>query len=227
MKNRILILIFFLSHFGLARALEKMEVTFKSDKNKSFVVYTFKQGGEEVADLCLIDPEKVFKFFSTESDSMFFKRRPFYTENHLDSLSKSKRLGALSCVIMADMKKTGLSFSFNYFWESLGIIVMADPYLKKSELINSAKSSSRYFFETKLRGKTLYCMIAFKQATNEKTAKQLVKSLNDFKNLDFKLIPISNFPIKLISYDNNKKTVIYESHDGHKYYSCLYISNKK
>lgn len=227
MKNRILILIFLLSHFVLARALERIEVTVKSDKNKSFVIYTFKQVGEEIANLCLINPDKVFKFFSFESDSMFFKRRPNYTEDHLDSLSKSKKLGAISCVIMADMKKTGLSFSLNYFWESLGIILIADPYLKRSGLISNTNSSSRYFFEANLNNKDLYCLIALRKSTDEKIAKQLIKSLNDFKNLNFKLIPISSFPIKLISYDNNKKTVIYESHNSHKYYSCLYISNKK
>lgn len=227
MKNKILIILLLLCHFGLARALEKIDITLKSDKNKSFIVYTYKQAGEEIADLCLIDPGKIFNFFSVESDSMFFKRRPYYTENHLDSLSRSKKLGPISCVIMADMKKTGLSFSFSYFWESIGIIVAADPYLVASELISPAKSSTRYFFEVTLNNKKLYCLIALKQATPEKAARQLITLLSDFKSLKFKLIPISNFPIKMLSYDNNKKIVIYESHNGHKYYSCLYISNKK
>jgi len=225
--KKILIILIFLGHCGLARALEKYELTLKSDKNKSFIIYEIKRSGEDIASFCLIDPEKVFRFFSTSSDPDFFKYDiKNHTENHIDSLSNTKKLGPPACVIMADLKKVGLSINFNYFFESLGILIYADPYIKRSSIISSKKINNRYFLETKVNNKSYYCLLVLKDASDEKNASKLIRVIKEFNALEFKLIPIVDFPIKLLSYDN-RKVAIYESHKGHAKYSCMFISNKR
>lgn len=228
MKHKILILLILLSHYGLARALEEnYQITLKSDKNKSFSLYNIKKNGEEVASFCVIDPGKVFKFFSIDDDPDFFScDLKNYTENHIDSLSQEKRFGPPSCVILADLKKTGLSINFSYFWESLGILFAADSHIKKAGIISSEKLNNRYFLEAIINNKNMYCLLVLKESCDKKTAYKLIKTIKEFGSINFKLIPIIDFPLKLISYDS-RKTVIYESKKGHAKYSCLFISSKR
>ncbi|MFZ4632123.1 MAG: hypothetical protein ACOYL8_02865 [Patescibacteria group bacterium] len=218
-----IILILLLLFFGRLYAAEEYEIVEKFDKNKSFIIYSIRQNNEELATLCLIDPMKNFKFYSEESDSSAFVS----IEENISSFAEKKYLGRANCAIFADfskIKKNKAQFNFSYFWESLGILIYAPPYIKKVGIINSADLANRYFIEISINDKEFYCLIAFKSSVKNDYAKKIVKKVGAFKKLDFKLIPIINFPLKLVSYENKKTTVIYESKKGHNKYSCLFLS---
>jgi len=140
-------------------------------------------------------------------------------------MCEKKKLGKPACAIMAKPKRSGISFNFHYFFESLGIILYAPPFLKGSDIIGKNNGERRFFFSTEVKGKSIYYLIEFSDSTDIKTAYAFVRKIKGFERVNIKLIPIKNFPLKLISYENGQAITIYESH-ANTNYSCMFLTNK-
>jgi hypothetical protein len=198
------------------------EISEKRDKDENFIFYNIKQNDDTVT-VCLIDSEKDFQFYSEESDP-----KPFANiEDNIRFLAKKKGLGQVNCLILADLsgvKSPGLQFNFSYFRESIGVIFLAPTYLKKAKIINPENLANRFFIELTINNKIFYCLIDFKTAVKKDYAKKIIKNIAIFEKMNFNLVPINNFPIKLVSYNNKRASTIYESKKGHRKYSCLYLS---
>jgi len=219
----ILTLLIFISFSALA---QKYELTKSSDPDKSFFFYFIKTDQKDIAKLCLIDSDKDFHFFSNQSDSLFFKKN---AEKKITALAKDKKIGKPLCVILADFEKTKNSKRFykGYFWESLGLIFAAPVYFREVNLIKTNKISKRFFLKIEINKKTYYSIMATESPMTIEEVKKIfiqIKELGLNKNI--KPIPLTDFPLKLISFNNEKAQTIYASDSVKGNYSCLFMAGK-
>jgi hypothetical protein len=212
--------------FSQALFAKNYEVTSGNDSGNGYSLSIIKDKGKEIAKFCLIDPERGFNFFSIESDSAFFSK----TEKDFFSFSLKKKLGQPVCVIMADFSTKVIvpkrDWSLGYFFNSLGILVFAPPYLKRAEILNPSQTSKRFFIETKIGEKKYYGLLVSDSLLEIKEAKELIRRVKGLRQFTGNPTPMLDFPIKLLSFDGKYTRTIYESHKRHKNYTCLFLTGK-
>ena len=223
MRSKILILIIL---FSQALFAKDYEVTPENDPGSGYSLSVIKDKGREIAQFCLIDPERGFNFFSIESDSAFFSK----TEKDFYNFSLKKKLGQPVCVIMADFSIKVVSpkrdWSLGYFFNSLGILVFAPSYLKRVDILCPSQIANRFFIETKIGEKKYYGLLVSDSLLGIKEAKELIRHVKGLEKFEGNPTPILDFPIKLLSFDGKYTRIIYESHKRHKNYTCLFLTGK-
>ena len=219
----IFVLLIFVSFSALAQNYELIK---KSDPDKSFFFYFIKTAKKDVAKLCLIDSDKDFRFFSNQSDSLFFKKN---AEKKIFALAREKKIGKPLCVILADFKNARDSTRFykGYFWESLELIFAAPAYFREVNLIKTDGLSKRFFLKIKVNKKTYYSIMATESPMTIEEVKKIFIQIKEFGLTDkIKPIPLNDFPLKLISFSNEKAQTLYASDSVKGNYTCLFITGK-
>ena len=223
MRSKILILIILFSQVLFAK---DYEATLGNESESGYSLSVIKDKGREIAKFCLIDPERGFNFFSIESDSAFFSK----TEKDFYSFSLKKKLGQPVCVIMADFSTKVIvpkrDWSLGYFFNSLGILVFAPPYLKRADILYPSQTANRFFIEVKIGEKKYYGLLVSDSFIEIKEAKELIEHVKGLEQFKGNPTPILDFPIKLLSFDGKYTRTIYESHKRHKNYTCLFLTGK-
>ena len=226
MKQRIWITLSLLIFIGSYSLAQNYGITKKSDSEKSFFFYFIKNNQKEIAQLCLIDPDKNFHFFSNESDSLFFKKN---AERKLVTLAREKRIGRPLCVILADFEKVKNSKKFykGYFWESVGLLIKAPNYFSGVNIINTEDVSKRFFLKIEIGKKTYYSLMVTESPMTVNEVKKIFISIKELGlSNKIKPIPLTDFPLKLISFSNEKVQTIYASDSVKGNYSCLFMAGK-
>jgi hypothetical protein len=226
MKNKILSILIIILFIGQHSLASGYEVAKKNDSDKGYIFYTIKKNDKEIANFCLINPEKGFYFFSVESDSTFFKK----SKKDFFLFAAEKKFGEPVCAIMADFSTkitiTKKTWSFGYFFNSLGILVFSPPYLKKAEILNPSQTSKRFFIEIKKNEKNYYGLLVTDSLLEVKEARELIRNVKGLEGFEGNPTPILDFPIKLLSFDGKYTRTIYESHKRHKNYTCMFLTGK-
>lgn len=220
------ILITFLVFFLSSLPAKSYQISKMSDKHQSFIIFTIKDNEQEIAKICLFDPKKNFTFFSNESDPSFFNGN---VEKRLEELAQVKKIGKPICVALGSFKESEHVRKIypGYFWESIALLLTMPPYFEKVNIINTQERSKRFYLKVTIGDKYFYSLMVTEKLLTIKEAKIIftkVKELN--LNERIKPIPISDFPVKLISFDGNKVQTIYVSDNIKRNYSCLFIAGK-
>jgi hypothetical protein len=220
------IILIFLLLFSCFLSAQNYLINKMSDQNKSFIIFTVKNNNTEVAKICLFDPKKNFNFFSKESDPVFFYDN---IERQLEELAKEKNLGKPMCVALGSFEesKNVKKFYPGYFWESLALLVIMPPYFENVNIISTAEKSKRFYLKVTLGDKYFYSLLVTETPLTIKEAKKLFIIIPEL-NLTEKIkpVPISDFPVKLISFDGDRAKTIYSSDSVKRNYSCLFMAGK-
>lgn len=214
------------SKFSLVSS-DYYKVLEKSDKGKNYTFFTINNGKKEVAKACMMDPSREYYFFSKESDPFFFYRN---IEKNYFTLSMDKLKRPPMYAILADFSVPApsqeMSWNLKYLFSYVGVILLAPPYLRGQEIINSAKTSRRFFLEITINKKDYYGLIVFNNPTSEEVAREMLKNTKVFGD-NYRLVAVLDyFPIKFVAFHGKEMEVIYESHKGHAKYDCLFITGK-
>lgn len=197
------------------------------DQEKTYNFSTILQGENVIAKACLVDPEKNYHFFSRDSDPAAFRK----IEDNYFILAES-RLGLRPLtVILADFTETPVikknNWSFKYFFNYLGVLIFSPPYLKKFDIVNPAKTSSRFFIEVQGK-KAYYGLIVFEERISETNARNLLKKIGIVDGENYNLVPVFDyFPIKFVVFRGGTIETLYESKPGHKRFDCLFMTGGK
>ena len=225
MKVSVLFLFLFFSLNLLAR---NYEIAQRSDPGGNYTLTIIKDGGKEVAKFCLIDPDGGFKFFSNKSsknDSIFFSK----PEKDFVNFSAVNKIGAPICAILADFNYKSdcqKGWNFNYFFNSIGVLLFAPSYFKAVDMLSPCKAAKRFFVEIKINKKDYYGLLVSSSDINSKEASEMIKCVKSMKNYEGTPVPILNFPLKLISFEGRRSRLIYESNKDHQSYTCMFLSGK-
>lgn len=182
------------------------------------------ENSKEIADICFLDPNSNFDFFSIESNPELFNN----VSLGIDTIAKSKNIKPYYA-ILADFNhqtKPKGKFSFGYLLHSLGIFLFAPDYVKKVNILNPETVSERFFMNTELNGKEIYSVIIFNKTMDIKLVKKIIRETNGLKPKSFKLYSLLDFPLALMTF-GEKNIIVYETNKSVKKYSCLYLANKK
>lgn len=224
MKKIITLLL--LALFSISVISQNYHISKISDERQSFIIFNIKNSSTEIAKICLFDPKKNFNFFSNESDPFFFSGN---VEKKLEELAKEKNLGKPMCVALGSFEesKNVKRFYPGYFWESVALLLIMPPYFENVNIINTSEKAKRFYLKITLGDKYFYSLLVTETPLTIKEAKRLfiiVKELNLTEKI--KPVPISDFPVKLISFDGDKARTIYASDSVKRNYSCLFMAGK-
>jgi len=214
----LLLLIFSVSHYA-----ETYSVSHKSDKEKNFVFSIIKDSrGKVVARFCLVDPNP-FYFFSVDSDSDLFPE----IEKNINILAARKKRGQPVAAIFVDFsnqERIRKPFNLKYLVNYLVIISFAQPYLRKVEILSPYKLSYRFFVETKINGKQYFGAMEMSRPFDDNEAKKLINNIKGAGEISLIVPVLDNVPVKLVSFTGLNQVVIYESHENHQGYTCVFLA---
>lgn len=223
-KTGLFLLLFLLGQYYVSAV--DYNVTQKSDSGRNFVFSFIKdENGKIVAEFCLVNPDS-FHFFSMDSDPDLFPN----IEENISMLSERKGKGQPIAAILVDFShQTNVKKSFNirYLCNRLGILMFAPPYIKKVNILNPDKSSKRFFIETKIYDKDYYGMMVLDSLRDIDGVKKLLRKVDNVGKVGMITSVLEDFPIKLISFNNETFSVIYESEKSHKGYTCIFLADTK
>lgn len=213
----------FISFYSLA---QNYEVSKTTDQNQSFMIFHLRDAEQDVAKLCLFDPKKTFDFFSKESDPEFFVNN---IEGQLDKFAKAKKNSQPMSVVLGSFEKSKNAKKFypGYFWESLALLIIMPSYFDEINIINTSPKAKRFYLKVWIDNKYYYSLLVSNNPITITEAKNLFRAVKPL-NLDHKIkpIPINDFPVKLISFDNDKIKTIYASDSLKRNYTCMFMSVK-
>lgn len=212
--------LFLLGHYGLA---ENYRIIQKSDRNKNYVFSAIKDGdGELIARFCLINPDP-FYFFSSDNDPDLFPD----IEKNIFALAERKNRGQPVAAVYLDFSnqaKTRWYFNLRYMVNYFGVLLFAPPYIKRVAILSSAKSSRRFFIETKVDGREYYGAMILDTSLDVSGVKKLLKQIKGIGDVGMITPAMEDFSVKLVSFSGKTPVTIYESEKNHKTYFCVYLA---
>ncbi len=223
MKLKIItLLLFFANLYSLA---QNYQISKTADQNQSFIIFHIKNNDRDVAKLCLFDPKKTFDFYSKQSDPKYFDNN---IETQLNEFAQAKKNSRPMCVALGKFteSKNVRKIYPGYFWESMALLFIMPSYFDNINIINTKPKANRFYLKVYIGNKYYYSLLVSNNPVTITEAKNYFRAVRPL-NLDHKIkpVPIDEFPIKLISFDDGKAQTIYVS-DNTENYTCIFMAVK-